>query len=99
MFVEFLQVYLPIVIYILLIVILIVGIILVYKAIKTMDKVDKIVGSVSDKVESLNGLFNLIDFATDKVTGMTDRIVDFLSNIVTKIIHKKKNKVERKEEE
>lgn len=96
MFIEYLQVLLPIIIYILLIVILSVGIVLAIKAVQTMNKVDKIVTSVSEKIESLNGLFHIIDFATDKFTGLTDRVVDMISGLFTKVLHKNKN---RKEEE
>ncbi len=96
MFIEYLQVLLPIIIYILLIVILSVGIVLAVKAVQTMNKVDKIVTSVSEKVESLNGFFHIIDFATDRFTGLTDRIVDMISGLFTKVLHKNKN---RKEEE
>ena len=96
MFIEYLQVLLPIIIYILLIVILSVGIVLVVKAIQTMNKVDKIVTGIGDKVESLNGFFHIIDFATDRFTGLTDRVVDMISGLFTKVLHKNKN---RKEEE
>ena len=96
MFIEYLQVLLPIIIYILLIVILSVVIVLAVKAVQTMNKVDKIVTSVSEKVESLNGFFHIIDFATDRFTGLTDRIVDMISGLFTKVLHKNKN---RKEEE
>ena len=49
MFLEFLQVFLPLVVYVLLIVILIVGIIIGIKAIKTLDKVDRVVDDVQIK--------------------------------------------------
>ena len=49
--VEFLDEFLPIVIYILLIVLLILLIMISYKVIKTMDKVKIIVDNVDDKVQ------------------------------------------------
>ena len=61
-----------------------------------MDKVDKIVGSVSDKLESLNGIFHLIDFATDHVTDMTDRAVERISGIISRFIHKHNKRKEEK---
>ena len=92
MFVEFLQVYLPIIIYILLIVFLSFAIILTFKLIMTMDKIDKVVDSVSNKVESLNGLFKIIDFITDGVSGITDKVNESILGITTKIFHKKDKK-------
>ena len=100
MFLEFLQVYLPIIIYILLIVFLSVGIVLAFKLMGTISKVDKVVDSVSTKVESLNGLFRIIDFVTDRITGITDKVVDKIEAIIKKMFSKKKkNKIEEKEEE
>jgi uncharacterized protein YoxC len=65
--VDFLGQMLPIIIYILLIGLLIIGIIIGIKLIITMNKVEKIVDDVDKKVQSLNGFFNAINFATDKI--------------------------------
>lgn len=86
---EFLQVYLPIIIYILLIVFLSVAIVLAFKMINTITKVDKIVDSVSDKVESLNGIFKIVDIISDSVTGITDKVVECIMVFVKKFFHKK----------
>ena len=95
---EFWLNFLPLIIYILIIVALVVVIVLGIKAIITMDKVDKIVNSVSDKVESLNTVFNLIDFASDKFTFMVEKVVDFFSDIIQKIWYKKSIKEEEEDE-
>ena len=68
---EFWLTFLPLVIYILLIILLVVGIVLGIKTIITMTKVEKVVDNVNEKVESLNSVFNLIDFTTDKIAGFT----------------------------
>ena len=85
----FLQVYLPIIIYILLIVFLSVAIVLTFKLINTLTKVDKVVDSVSDKVESLNGIFKIIDIVSDSVTGITDKVVECVMLFIKKFFHKK----------
>ena len=54
---------------------------------------------VNEKVESLNGLFHIVDFTTDKIVTLTDRVVDGLSGIASKLIFRKRNKDKRKEEE
>lgn len=82
--------FLPIIIYILLIIILIIGIILGIKSIITINKVEKVVDDVNEKVESLNGLFQIVDFTTDKLVSLTDKIVDGISSLATKVFLKKK---------
>lgn len=96
---EFWLTFLPLVIYILLIILLLVGIILGIKTIITMNKVEKVVDNVNEKVESLNNVFNLIDFTTDKLAAFTDRIVDIVGSIFSKLLFKKKRKKDDYEEE
>jgi len=95
---EFLQEFLPVVIYILLIIILIIGIILGIKSIRTLDKVEKVVDDVNDKVQSLNGLFNIIDFTTDKLVSLSDKVVDGLTGLATKMFFNKKKKKGKEED-
>ena len=87
--INFLQTFLPIVIYFLLIILLIVGIILGIRSIQTLNKVDKVVDDVNDKVQSLNGFFNLVDFTTDKIVSLTDRIVDGISGLIGNVFKRK----------
>lgn len=88
--------FLPIVIYILLICFLVIGIILGIKTIIAVDKIDKIATSVGKKVDSLNSLFGIIDFTTDKIASITDRFVEFVTGIFGKILLKfKKDKEEQ----
>ncbi len=85
---------LPITTYILLIIILIVGIILGIRLICTLNKVDKVVDDVNDKVQTLNGFFHIIDFTTDKLVGLSDFIVDKISGIISRKFSKGKKKKE-----
>lgn len=64
-----------------------------------MNKVEKVVDNVNEKVESLNNVFNLIDFTTDKLAAFTDRIVDIVGTIFSKLLFKKKRKKDDYEEE
>lgn len=92
--------FLPLIIYILLIIILLVGIILGIRLIMTLNKVEKVVDDVKDKVETLNGFFHIIDYTTDKIALATDKVVDAIAGFVSKIIfNKKKNKKLEKDEE
>lgn len=95
----FLQELLPIIIYFLLIILLIVGIILFIKAISALSKVEKVVDDVNQKVQSLNGFFSVIDFATDKIVSVSDRLIEFIFNSFSKLFKKSKKKNIEKEEE
>ena len=90
--------FLPIIIYILLIILLVIGIILGIKSIITIKKVEKVVDDVNEKVESLNGMFQIIDFTTDKIVSLTDKVIDGVSTLASKLFFKKKVKKIKKEE-
>ncbi len=96
---EFFQVYLPIVVYILLIILLIVGIILGVRLLGAMDKVDEVLDNMQRKVNSLNGLFSVIDFTTDKISAFSDKVVDVISGFIGRIGRKKKMKYNESEED
>lgn len=89
---EFLSELLPIIIYILLIALLIVAIILGIKFILTMNKVDDVIEDLNGKLGSLDKLFNIIDFTTDRVSIISDTIVNFVTTRLKKIFKKKKVK-------
>lgn len=96
---EFWLAFLPIVIYILLIALLVIGIVLGIKTIITMNKVEKVVDSISEKVESLNSIFSFIDWTTDRISSFTDRLVDTVSGIFGRLfLRGKKNKNKEEDE-
>ena len=78
---------------------MIIGIILGVRLLGAMDKVDAVLDSMQRKVDSLNGLFNVIDFTTDKISMFSDRVVDVVSGFITKIGRWRKPKYESEEEE
>ncbi len=96
---EFWLNFLPLVIYILIIIVLVIGIVIGIKTIITMDKVDKIVNSVNNKVESLNSIFNIVDFASDKITVFVEKTIEFASNLISKLWYKKSIDEEDEEDE
>lgn len=95
--ISFLQTFLPIVIYFLLIILLIIGIILGIRSIQTLNKVDKVVEDVNDKVQSLNGFFNIIDFTTDKIVSVTDKVVEGISGLIGHVFKRKHVKNDEEE--
>ena len=62
-----------------------------------MNKIDTVVDNISGKVSSLNGLFSIIDFTTDKLSLVTDKFVDATSGLINKIFNKKKEEVKEDE--
>lgn len=96
-FLEFLETLLPILLYISGIVLLVVLIIIGIRFIRTMDKVENIVKDVDNKVKSLNGIFHLIDTTTDKLSLLTDRVVDGVTGFVINLFSKKYNKKEEED--
>lgn len=96
---EFWLSFLPIIIYLLLIVILVVGIIIGVKLINTLNRVDKVVDDANKKLESLDGVFSLFDFVTDKISSLSDKLVDVISDFFAKKMFKKRKKQEIDERE
>lgn len=76
--------------YILLMVLIVVLIIFTVNAIKTLNKVDKLVDDITLKSTKLNGVFSIIDGATDAVVGFSDSIVGFFTNSLNKMLNRKR---------
>jgi len=75
-------------------ILLVVLIILGIKLINTMNKIDGVVDDINKKVNSLDGLFSVIDMATDKLSLLSDRMVDGITFLIKKIFKPKKRKEE-----
>ena len=91
---EFFLDFLPIIIYILLIVLISFCIYFVIKAIKIADNVNLLLKDVQDKVNSLNGFFKVIDFTTEKINAISERIVDLVISLFSRLFHKRKEESE-----
>lgn len=94
---EGLSVVLPIVIYILLIVLIVVLIVIALKVIAVMNRVDRIVENVDDKVNSLNGIFNIIDSASFKLNNVYSKVISGVSSAVDKVFFSKESEDEEDE--
>jgi len=80
--------FLPIVVYILLIIILLVGIVLGIRFIVLLGKAQRVMDDVNEKIHSLDGLFHIIDTATDKVVLITDKVIDAVMGFIAKVFMK-----------
>ena len=96
---EYLKDLFPVILYFLLIILVIVLIVLVVRLLGTLKKVDKVVDDVNLKVHKLNGLFEVIDSATDTLSIMSNRIVNIITTSIDKLFTKKQKKKEEEENE
>ncbi len=87
---EFLEAFLPILLYILGIVLMVVFIILGVKLIATVDRANAIMDDVEGKLQTLNGIFKAIDHVKHTTEFVTDRIINGVTSIVDKIFRRKK---------
>jgi len=81
---------LPIILYVLGSILLVILIILGIKLIITMDKIQATVDNINTKVDSLNGFFSIVDFTTDKLAMLSDKVVDGITAVIKKIFYRKK---------
>ena len=73
----------------LLIVLVIILIVLELKTFDTLNKVDAILDDTKKKLDSLDGVFNLVDNVSNKLTLVTDTVVGSIVNFITSIFNKK----------
>ena len=91
---DYLSELFPVILYFLLIILVIVLIILSIRVINTLKKVDIIVDDVNNKVNKLNGLFNVIDTATDTLSVLSNRIVSVVVNSIETLFNRKSKRKE-----
>ncbi len=91
---EFLQEFLPIVLYCSLIVFVIILIVLAIKAIGTLNKVNTLIDDAQEKLDSLNGVFHIVDTVTDRVSFITDTLVSTIGGAISKFFQRRKEKKE-----
>ena len=73
----------------LLIVLVIILIVLALKTLDTLNKVDAILDNTKRKLESLDGVFNLVDTVSDKLTLVNDTVIGSIVGFITSIFSKK----------
>lgn len=84
--------YLQILIYILLAILIIIGIILGIKLIITMNKAEKLVDDIQEKVSSLDFLFDAVTVTSSKITGIYSKLTDIVLGAINKFLTKKGRK-------
>ena len=81
--------FLPIILYILGSILLVVLIILGVKLIVTMNKIEDVVDDINTKVKTLDGFFSVIDFTTDKLAMLSDKVVETITSFIKKLFRRK----------
>lgn len=87
---EFLLDFLPIIIYILLIVLISVCIYFILKAIKIADKINLLLEDVENKISSFDAFFKVINFTTEKINAISERVIDGALSLFGRLFHKRK---------
>ena len=85
-----------ILIYISLIVFIISLIVLCIKLIGTLHRVDYLLSNITKKAESLDGLFDIIENATNKVSMISNTFTRYFGNIFGKLFTRNKIKRNKK---
>ncbi|MBO5120230.1 MAG: hypothetical protein J6C28_00905 [Bacilli bacterium] len=91
---EMLNVILPVLLYVAGIVALIVLTVLGIRLIQILNKVDRVVDNVEEKVNSLNTAFDVIGKASDTLALVGDSVVNGIASVVTRFFNKRFNKEE-----
>jgi len=89
---------LPIILYLLVIVLVGFLIVFVYRAIKTLSKVEEVVDDVNKKSKKLDNLFDIVDNAADGLSQVSDIVVNGLSSFIGSLFKKNKKKEGDKDE-
>ena len=87
---EFLQIML----YFGLIILIAIFIVLGIKLIRTLTRIDQIIDDVNDKMDKVDGVFNIIDKTTDYASSISDKIIGAISSFIGILFKKKKGNEE-----
>ena len=86
---DFLNTFLPVILYIVAIILLIVLIIVGIKVLKILNRVDSIVDDVESKVKTFNNAVAVVGKAADGLANISDSVVFGVTTAISKIFNKK----------
>ncbi len=82
------NIFFPIMIYVLSSILLIVLIALSLKLIHTLTKVDRVIDDIEKKSSKLDRLFDVIDTTADAVNSVSNSIVGWITNLINRLLNK-----------
>ena len=91
---AFVNIFLPVILYIVAIILLIILIIVGLRLIKILDKVDAIVDNIDEKVNTFNSAFAVLKRAADGVASISDSFVFTATSAISKLFGKFRNNKE-----
>lgn len=83
--------WLPVLLYTFGIILLIVLIILGIRLIQILDRCDKVIDNVEEKVNSLNGVFSVINKTSYGLSMISDKVISGVVGMISRIFNKKKD--------
>lgn len=95
---DMLGVVFPTIMYILGSILLVVLIVFIIRAIITLDKVNLLLDDISNKVKSLDGIFNAINTTSSAISVVGDRLLEKVVSIFSKLSSRRKRKKREGEE-
>lgn len=81
---------LSVILYLSLIILVIILIVLGIKLIKTLKKVNIVIDDVTDKMNRVDGVFDIIDKTTSYATTISDKIISSITHFINVLFKKKK---------
>ena len=96
---ETLNTVLPVLVYLLLSALLVVLIILGIKLIKTVDRTNEILDNVEGKINSFNGLFDVVDRFTDSLGVVSGKMIEGITGLISRIFKRKEKIKEEKDDD
>lgn len=88
----------PVILYFLGSILLVVLIILVLKLMKTLKKMDTVIDDINAKSNKLNGVFDIVDNATDIISNVSDKMVGLIVNGISNLFSKKQKREDDEDE-
>ena len=85
---AFVNIFLPVILYIVAIILLIILIIVGLRLIKILDKIDGIVDNIDEKVNTFNSIFDVMKRAADGVASISDSFVFAVTSAISKVFSK-----------
>lgn len=89
---EAINIVMPVILYTLTSILIVILIVLGIKLIRAVDKFNDLADNIGKKVNSLNSFFSIIDMVTDKVSFLSDRLVDGIASVFTRIFTRKEKR-------
>lgn len=86
---ETLNAILPILLYVVAIVLLVILIIIGIRVLEMLNRVDKIITDVEDKVDSFNGAISTMNKAVNGIASISDSVIFGVTTAISKMFNKK----------